>query len=105
MSDSENETEEVTNKSTFDYWLDNNNDYVLDIYHELIYIYPYLFMNIKSTDFIDFLLNSYSNNLNGINYERYIYEYNKELHSIYFHINKIKSIDLNHLKYFMYNFY
>ena len=80
-------------------------DYIIDIYHSLLYNFPYLFYNIKSTDFISFLEDTTNVNIYTIDkfkFEKWEYEYKQDIDAVCFYINKIKYISCLKIKIFIY---
>lgn len=104
----------VKDKEYYDnVWLYDNINNILDIYDELVYIYPYIFNNIKSTDFTDFIIECISthnniiiinNNNNNYKYCTFIKEYKYEISIIAYNINKFYNhCDISKIKYFLFS--
>jgi len=84
----------------------NKIDLIVDQYHFLLHTFPYLFDNIKSTDFTFFIENIpeyYLPNFNTNKFEKWVLEFKQEIDAICFYINKIRCISTLDIQFFLYS--
>jgi hypothetical protein len=76
-TDYENEYDfdtEYTEKDPIDEFLSNYTDDIIDLYYEIIHLFPYVLNNMNSSHLMSFIINHNHNHI----YENYTKKYNKK---------------------------